>query len=313
MQTWKLSIKPDSKKSVNPLDICRNKSLIGVGWHYVYHDKHPSSFEEAKELVIKREGKWPHPLKRFCEQVEENDFVWIHQSGHYYLCKVKNNKIILGRDIVDNFKECDLGHAREAEWVEIPEKFISGSVQRGIIPPGIIQRIRLTKEQQNLYSQIFDRLKSNPKWQPDIDKSALSESLKKTKDNSKIFSVMSPEDLEDIVAAYLQSSGWVIIKSTCYPSKPEFEFSMLDRKGDYSKVQVKSGKKPSQLEPIKYKDHAEGGTVIFLFSTHENPYPGPKVKNVIPIMHDELIDWMVDNVWCLTLSLKYRLWTYYKE
>ncbi len=308
METWKLSIKPDSEKSVNPLKVCKDRSVIGVGWHHAYVEKHPSDFEEAKDMVLNKWNRWPHQLRKFCEELRENDLVWIHQNGYYYLCKVKSNKIILGRDIVDNYDECDLGHAREADWVEVSEEFVSGAVQRGTIAPGIIQRIKLNKKEKEIYLKLFNELKKNKDWKPKIDETYLSNTLSNLNEKSEIFSLMSTDDVEDIVAAYLQTSGWIIIKSTCFRSKPKYEFSMLNKKRETANVQVKSGKNPVPLKPINYQEDAKSGRIIYLFSTNKNPYPGPSAKNVATINHNDLIDWVLNNLWCLTFSLKNRLW-----
>ena len=66
MQTWKLSIKPDSSVPSNDvLAKCKEKSLIGVGWHHGYVEKQPKDPEEAKNMVKKEWnlGKLPYQLR----------------------------------------------------------------------------------------------------------------------------------------------------------------------------------------------------------------------------------------------------------
>ena len=110
---------------------------------------------------------------------------------------------------------------------------------------------------------------------------------------------MSPDDFEDVVAAYLQDKGWILVKSTCFKSKPVFEFSMVNKKHEVGYVQVKSGKSPNPLPPSNYKKYISNNTLVFLFSTHPHPYPGKAVNGVEPISHNDIFSWIKKNAWAL--------------
>ena len=311
MQTWKLSIKPDSSVPSNDvLAKCKEKSLIGVGWHHGYVEKQPKDPEEAKNMVKKEWnlGKLPYQLRYFLEDIEPEDQVWIHQQGKYYLSKVENAPVLYGRDIDPEFDRYDLGHARKAAWVEVPAKFVSGQIQRGTIAQRTIQRIHTSPQVTQMHERLFNELRQNPEWDPEIDDKEL-ENLLSDIPHSHLFSLMTPDDVEDVVAAYLQSREWVLIKSTCFRSKPKFEFVMLHREGKLAHVQVKSGE--LSLEPSEYEKDADDKNLVFLFSTrNENPYPGRSVRNVYPIQHEELCGWIRQTVWAITLPLKIRLWIF---
>ncbi len=311
MNTWKLSIKPDSKEGFNPFTKCKEKSLLGLGWHHAYVETHPTDLEHAKSLVKDKWGKWPYQLKYLLEDMEIDDHVWIHQEGKYYLCKVENNMIIYGRDIDPEYQNFDLGHARKAIWVEIPEKFVTGAVQRGTIAQRTIQQIKITKKEVAFNEVIFRKLQIDPAWEPIVDERAVALALANVSPN-ELFSIMSPDDVEDVVSAYLQSKGWILVKSTCFRSKPKFEFSMLNNKNEIGHVQVKSGKYPDPLSPSKYKSYIGNRILVFLFSTNNNPYPGEAIPNVHTIDHIEIYDWVIKNLWSLTMPLKYRLWVFLK-
>ena len=312
MNTWKLSIRTDSKVPYEQvLEKCKGTSIIAVGWHHAYHDHHPKSLERAKELVRGQWGTWPHQLKYLLEKVVPKDHVWVHQNGRYYLCEVKDDQVLYGRDIDDNFCTFDLGHARRAVWVEVPDKFVSGRIQRGTIAQRTIQRIHLSCREREVNQYIFDNLHNNPGWNPEIDEEKLKRSLSNI-GYSDLFSLMTSDDVEDVVAAYLQNKGWILIKSTCFRSKPTFEFAMRDTKGRSARVQVKSGKR--QLPPGKYKQFADDQNLIFLFSTHiEDPYPDEGVHNVFAIEHSELVAWIKNNLWAITLPMKMRLWMFFQN
>ena len=307
MNTWKLTIKPDSSKGYDSFDICQEKKLLGVGWSAAYTEKQASNIDEAKGLVKEKFGKWPSAIKYLLEEVKEGDHVWIHQKGKYYLCKAKD-EILFGKSIHEEFLSYDLGHARKAKWVNIPEIYVSGSIQRGTIAQRMIQKISISEEEQEYHEFIFNKLSDNPNWQPNIDEAELSRLISNIQ-TYVLFSLMSPDDFEDVISAYLQSQGWVLIKSTCFRSKPKFEFSMLKRANKVCHVQVKSGKYPNRLRPSDYS-HKD---IIYLFTTHENPYPGEPINGVYTLTHNEVFDWVTKNVWSLTTPLKLRLWIFLNE
>ena len=311
MQTWKLSIKPDSEvPHQDVLEKCKQiaQSLIGVGWHHAFVDNHPNNLEEAKNLVRDYWKSYPSQLKSFIEEMKAGDHVWVHQDGKFYLCKVKDDQVLYGRDIDPNYIRYDLGHAKKACWVEVPEKFVSGRIQRGVIAQRAIQRIHISSEEARVNEHIFDKLREDFNWYPEIDEEKLNRLLSDVT-NSELFSFMTSDEVEDVVAAYLQTRGWIIIKSTCFRSKPKFEFTMLDRHRRLAHVQVKSGQ--YSLSPRDYEEnfYIDKNNLIFLFSTKtENPYPGESIDNVCTIGQDTLCKWMKENLWAVTLPLKVRLW-----
>jgi len=313
MNTWKLSIKPDSKKGFDAFSKCKEKSLLGLGWHHAYVSKKPSNLAEAKKLVKSKWKKWPYQLKYLLEDMKVGDHVWIHQNGKYYLCK-PTDECILYADMIDpNYDSYDLGHARKATWVVVPDKFVTGAIQRGTIAPRTIQKIKnITDKEVEFNEHIFNQLQEDPSWEPKISRPELEKSLKMITPQA-LFSLMSPDDVEDVVSAYMQDNGWVVIKSTCFRSKPKFEFCMLNKNAYNAHIQVKSGKAPKPLKPENYKDYASNHNLIYLFSTNKDPYPGASVPNVYTIEQDILHEWVINNLWAITLPLKSRLWIFLNE
>ena len=312
MKTWKLSIKPESKKGVDPFDVCQKKSLIGLGWHHAFVEEHPSNFDQAKKLVERKWGKWPYSLKYFLEDMQDGDHVWVHQNGNYHLCKVTGTDILYGKEIDLDYRDLDLGHARSATWIHVPDKLVSGSIQRGMIAPRTIQQIKVTQKDMKFNELIFEKLKADPNWLPRTDEEKLHQAISNIS-KAELFSLMSPDDIEDIVSAYLQSQGWILIKSTCFRSKPVFEFMMLNKHHETCHVQVKSGKRPDSLSPSKYQQYTANQETIFLFSTNPNPYPGSMHHGIKTITHHEIVLWIKTHLWALTLPLKLRLWVFLCE
>jgi hypothetical protein len=311
MSTWKLSIKPDSESGFNPFDLCKDKSLLGVGWSAAYEDAQALTLSEAKVFVKQRFDSWPYALKKLLEEVKGGDHVWLHQQGNYYLCRAKD-EIVFGDAIDKQFIDFDLGHARKADWVKVPEMFVSGVVQRGTIAQRMIQRIYLSESEKKCHEVIFDKLSVNGNWLPDINESLLIRALGRLHAQD-LYSIMTPDEIEDMVSAYLQSEGWFLVKSTCFRSKPMFEFSMVNRNSQTCYVQVKSGKNPDPLSPANYEEFASINKTIILFSTHSNAYPGERVKNVICLSQEKLFTWLLENTWSMTEPLKLKLWMHLCE
>ena len=305
LTTWKLTIKPCNIAGYDPFQLCKSKSLLGVGWAGAYKENQAANIADAKVLVKAEYNKWPYPIKYLLEDVKQGDHIWLHQNGNYYLCKA-SNEIVIGKAIDNDFISYDLGHARKATWITVPEIYVSGSIQRGTIAQRMIQRIWITEKEKEFHEILFNNLLKNPDWQPDISDSIQENEISKMQ-ILDMFSLMSPDDVEDVVSAYLQSQGWILVKSTCFRSKPVFEFTMLNKDHETCHVQVKSGKYPNSLPPSYYSKYTAPQKSIFLFSTNQNPYPGLAVDGVTPITHNEIFDWVQKNIWSLTAPLKQRL------
>lgn len=307
MQTWKFSIKPDSDEGFDPFLKCKELGMVGIGWSHGYEEKQPKDFEDAKEFIKK---KWntsdiPKPIYTLFDEIKAGDHLWMQKYGRYYLC-IAGEKKYIAREICEDFRRYDLGHAIEAKWIEVSDDFVCGSVQRGTIAQRMIQRIKLSESEVNINRYIAANLSKNSSWLPCIDSDAISRVLN-TIDENSLFGLLSPDDVEDIVASKLQTEGWFLIKSTCFRSKPQFEFSMINSDGNTGLVQVKSGKWPSPLNPTEYKEYLLGNNKIFLFSTHPEPYQGESVENITCLTKSEIIDWMKKHCNLLTHTVKLKL------
>lgn len=309
MQTWKFSIKPDSDDGFDAFAKCKELGLVGIGWSHGYEEHQPSDYEEAKVLIKKQWGKSEiNEIKKLFFEIQPGDHLWMQKDGHYYLC-IAGAKKYIGREICEDFRRYDLGHAIDAKWLKVPDELVCGSIQRGIIAQRMIQKINLSYAEIDMSQHIANKLQENQNWFPKFNMSLLKEMIE-TIDEQSLFGIMSPDDVEDIVASKLQTEGWILIKSTCFRSKPKFEFSMTNREGNTGLVQVKSGYQPVNLPPRNYKEYLNEGNKIFLFTTHPDPYPGEKIQNIQCISKKDLIEWIKNHCPVLspTIKLKLLLW-----
>lgn len=188
----------------------------------------------------------------------------------------------------------------------MPDELVSGSIQRGVIARRMIQRIYLRDVEVRLNIYLQQNLGKDPSWFPTVDKSSLSDKIERmTQDD--LFGLMSPDDVEDVIASKLQTEGWILLKSTCFRSKPKFEFSMINTNERVGLVQVKSGNWPDSLAPSEYKQYLTGQNEVFLFTTNPNPYPGVCPRGIKCFSKEEVAQWMKSNYRVLPPRLKIKL------
>lgn len=306
MQTWKFTIKPDSDDGFDAFAKCKELGLVGIGWSHGYEEHQPRDYEEAKELIKERWGKSEiNEIKKLFFEIQPRDHLWMQKHGHYYLC-VAGEKKYIGKEICEDFRRYDLGHAIDAKWIKVPDELVCGSIQRGIIARRMIQKINLSNAEINLNQHIEKKLKEDQNWFPKFNHNLVKERIE-TIDEQSLFGIMSPDDVEDVVASKLQTEGWILIKSTCFRSKPQFEFSMTNHEGKIGLVQVKSGNWPTNLPPSDYKQYLHEENKIFLFTTHPDPYPGEQIQDIQCILKRELIEWMKNHCPVLSPTIKLKL------
>lgn len=314
MQVWKMTIKPSkAHEDRNPFSWCRERGVVGVGWAEAY--KGLAVERSSDSLLGLFQKGWPEPksvpheIRKLFEEVSAEDIVWLHKDGAFYLCEISDDQCLCGPMIGDDFFENDIGHARRASWIEVPEDLVPGSVQRATIAPRMIQRIKCSEVEIQYFQRIKEVLNRNPAWRPVFDFAGLTRCISELPAR-QLFAYMSPDDCEDIVAGYLQDQRWLLVKSSCFRSKPRYEFRMVRETNqgerEVAYVQVKSGPNV-QLRPDSYaKDCGERRTV-FLFSASPDPYPGPSVEGVKTIDHSIIRDWMKEHPTLLPHPLLMRL------
>jgi hypothetical protein len=306
MSTWKLSIKPDAEEGYDPFDLCRKKSIIGVGWSYAFKGRNIRTKQESYQVLLEKEKRVPRQIKRLLDEVKAGDFVWLHQGGGYFLCRVKDDLTILGPQITEEFLSYDLGYARNADWVEVLGLLVPGRVQRSTIAQRTIQWMDVSNQQEEYFRQIHQQLSRDPDWLPNIDENEVEHFLSNAT-LDQLADILTPEDYEDLIAAFLQAKGWTLVKSTYFRTKPEFEFLVVKPGPAYGHVQVKSG--GLQLRPSDYEKWVKNNEQVFLFCTHPEPYPGPPIAGVHPLDAREIISWVAANTWVLSLGLKLQIQT----
>lgn len=313
MQVWKMTIKPEAHGNRDAFSWCRDKGVVGVGWAKPYKglavERCPDSLLGLFQKTWPKAKSVPHEIRKLFEVVGAGDIVWLHKDGAFYLCEISDDECLCGPMIGAEFFENDIGHARRASWIEVPEDLVPGSVQRATIAQRMIQRITCSEHDIQYLQRIKEELHRNPMWRPVFDFEGLSCTISALPAR-QLFAYMSPDDCEDAVAGYLQDQGWLLVKSSCFRSKPRYEFRMVREANqgerDVAYVQVKSGR-TVQLRPDSYAKDCGKRRTVFLFSTHQDPYPGPSVEGIKTIDHSDICDWMKKHTSLLSYPLLMRL------
>ena len=303
---WKMSIRTGGPKGIEAFDWCKGQGIIGIGWSCAYAET--TCPLDPIALLSERYPDAASPARMVLNGLKRDHLVWLQRRGHFFLCKVRDDEALIGPGIGPDFATYDVGHARRAAWVQVPEDLVPGKVQRAVIAPRMICRIPSQQGLVNYCTILHDGLSTDSEWRPALDKQAIRTALD-TSSQAEMVELASPDDWEDVIAAYLQTAGWILVKSSCFRSKPEFEFRMIREEAGRTKtayLQVKSGQE--KLPPNHYQKYVSTDTAVFLFSNHPiDPYPSPAVPNVFPLLFETLRSWMRENVSLLPFSLRARL------
>lgn len=249
MALWRLhirTVKPDY--DVDPVETCKRHQVVGIGWPV---DKKPKTKEEYWALGEERYGDsgWRKACNAFLYKMSNNDLVWIRDfCGIYYVGRILDDWEY--RD-EEEFLKAGIVNTRKCLLFKIGTT-ISGKIINCFRARATLQQI--ADDTAKLFSKIiFNKfVDKDPKY-----------SISKT--NLDIFSLLSSEDLEDIVGLYLQlEQNYLVIPSSRSKRNdtPFYEFELISRTdGQSAYLQVKSG-----LVVINLEDYSSFEKKIYLFS-----------------------------------------------
>jgi len=260
---WKIHIRPGGGEEDIPSEervkFCLREKIIGIGWQV---DRKPSSKEDymklGKECVKQKKwGKWGKSWKKNANvilfRMKIGDLVWFRDTyDNYYLARItgeweyRDNEEYKKMDIV-NVRPVEVYKVGKGKRAEIPGKIIS-----------IFNRRLTTHQIHDETALLFSKILFNKHSQKNYDNIE-----KKSLD---IFSLLSSEDLEDVVGLYLQlEKKFVLIPSSRGRNDEtlKYEFELMNEKGERAVVQVKSGN--TKINPKEYEKETFKGK-IFLFS-----------------------------------------------
>lgn len=248
MQIWRLNINPDSDEGTDPRRFCLEKGILGFGWS-IESSSSEVDWEEYQAKAAEKYGdrSWKAAINGLHDRMEKGDLCWTRDhDGSYYLGRVEGPWRYEGGI---EYREADIVNVRDCNWVKVgspdavPGKVINSFFQ------GTLQRV--TGDAIREYSDMLYRRLSEM-GESDVNIGA-----------EDLFSLLHPEDCEDLVALYLQEQGYRLIPSTCKKSTVNYEYVLKHRDtGEKAVVQVKRGNVPLDAEEYQALD----GTV-YLFTS----------------------------------------------
>ncbi len=205
---------------------------------------------EYRKGLAEKYGSVDRSVDAFLDKISDGDLVWIRNKKQtYYLGRVASEWSHW--DGSSDYERHDIGNIRRCEWIVVKNADdVPGRVRNAFIPRKTVQPV--ADGHAIDYSRLlFARLHGEP-IPADLD-------LKK----AGIFSLLSHEDMEDVVACYLQIiENCVMFPSTHKRSTPLIEGTMASRKdGRRVGYQVKSG-----AAAISYSDYEHFNGTVYLFA-----------------------------------------------
>jgi len=266
-QLWRTNIKPDSDKGLDATEFCVERGIVGVGWGIATM---PISKEDYRKVASEAHkawySSWVRATNALLDGLQVGDLIWTrNRSAVYYLGRIKGEwEFRQGEE----YTTADIANVRPCKWVKVGSMdYVPGSVINSFGPSATIQRVN--DSSAALYSSL-------------LLSDLLGEELPKITVSGDIFGLISAEDLEDVVAIYLQvTKRLVMFPSTCKKDTKTVEcvFADIDT-GERVGLQVKSGK-----TEITVEDYSSFNGQMYLFAACGSyvGQPNPKCICLDPV------------------------------
>lgn len=265
VQVWRLNLNTGARPGVDPRAFCFTGGLLGVGWPIEPSTSTWPEYEAvAKEKYRTTHRSWWPALHSLRNRMRQNDLCWSRdRNGIYHLARVTGEWEYCG---AEQHRAADVVNFRRCTWLSVGHE--------GMVPGRVAVSFALRRTLQKVGGAavgLFSQLAYNAHAG---EKDGFRYNV--TRQRCDIFSLLSPEDCEDVIALYLQiCRGYSVVPSTCRRDTPSYEFVLINREtGDDAVLQVKSG--AVDLEPASYSAAARR---VFLFSSRGR-YRGSVPANV---------------------------------
>jgi len=284
---FSLTIRPQGAENTDEaLRFCRDEGIVGLGW-----EPEGRSFEKPDSCLRYRRdqenesGKIKRDIKDFVIWVEPDDIVFLYDkpTSQYYLAQVESdwtcvNDADLSESKRQEFNRNNIWQFREATWLKMPRKYLTGDVLSGTPPPHSTLHKKDFNEQQTKYLAL---LPGEPDVDADADFEALQEQLRQEAfgDNGNPGTILRPltdEELETIVVSYVQRhTDAVLMQNTTNDDLPDVE-SLLRATGDDGRpvtigTQVKRGGLSNKGDLRNFVENADE---LYIYASGETEVAG---------------------------------------
>lgn len=215
------------------LQACLEGGFLGVGWGYRWDKRvrppRRITWQRYMDFALSQWDNAALSSVRLLHDADDDGLVWTRTAdGIFYLAQFTGPWEYRRGKVHD---ELDLNNVRPAEIIQIgTENEVPGAVVRRFSAPGRtfsrVHSVPAARYSALLWSQ---KTRQRYPWRPSLAE-VLSEML-------------SPLDVQDLVAAYLQSErGWLLFPSRLSDGTAHYEYVLRDpASGRSYAVQVKTG------------------------------------------------------------------------
>lgn len=259
---WRINIKTGAREGVDPRKFCLSRGCLGVGWPVgETASMEWDAYKKQGRAEYPNDNGWWPALNAIRNRMAQDDLCWTRDTtGLYYVGRIIGPwQYVAGEEN----RAADVINLRPCDWVPVgPVDAVPGKVVNSFGPNRTVQVV--DDETVRLFSAYFYNAHT---------KSGFAYALPRV--SPDIFSLLSSEDCEDLVALYMQLKGYVLLASTCKRSTSAYEFVMRHREtGEHAAAQVKNG-----FDDLRVADYATFPGKVFLF-TSRGHYLGAVPSNV---------------------------------
>ena len=271
MTVWRINLKPDANPNIDPVDFCMQMNILGLGWPVDggYIGMGQDEYRNLGMAQYYNEGDrgWLPAINAIMDRMEIGHLCWTRDMhGNYYLGRVTGGwNYICAQENLD----ADIVNLRSCEWVEV------GGVDA--VPGAVLNSFRAGRTLQQVHDETVE-IYSEYLYS---ELTGANNFVLPANAPMDLFSLLFPEDCEDIVGIYLQLElNYSLIPSTCKKDTRITEFVLKNEEGERAFVQVKQGG-GEQLDRDNYGEETlvDPNDKWYLFSTTEN-YVGEHADHI---------------------------------
>ena len=290
MNIWRINLKSSSINNVNPRQFCIMNNIVGVGWRISEKTEESVEWDEYLKTASKMYGdkSWKTALNAIKHKMQVDDLIWTRdRQNNYYLGRITSDWQYQSE--IENL-EADVVNTRNCDWVKIGTvESVPGKLINSFIPARTLQKVH--DNAVKTYSKFtFNRLKEQKVYKLD------------NLNTDDIFSLLSSDDCEDLIAMYLQvEKGYYLIPSSCKSSMMGYEFELKHKtSGQSAVVQVKNG-----FVNLNADSYNKLDCEVYLFTTKGN-YIGSEKSNIHFISRSDIENFI--GKYNKVLPNKIRMW-----
>jgi hypothetical protein len=287
-QIWRLQASSPNQKEADSSTFCIENDVVGFGFPV-----EPAEDLMAWEIYYRRgleiyhhkgNAEWRPSIHALKKRMVVGDLCWArHASGKYYLGRVMGGWEY--RTFIPN-KQAGVVNTRFCDWLEAGDAFN--------VPNAILNSFRNGRPLQRIEGdgiEAFSSFRFNG-----LAKRSIYEFSQRV---CGLFTILGPEECEDLIGIYLQMQGYLLLPGSCKTDAARFAYLLKHQtSGRHAAVQVRQGFEP--LDTGGYKDF-DGE--VFLFQTN-GEYAGEVPGNVKCLNADEIQEFCLKNTEALPANLQ---------